>query len=61
MKWRVPDQEVDQRGPGDTLAKKKKVKTSDHKVITVAADRELFGRLVISAESRDVILKDILS
>jgi len=39
----------------NTLAKKKKVKTSDHKVITVAADRELFDHLVISAQSSDFI------
>jgi len=45
----------------NTLAKKKKVKTSELKVITVAADRELFGRLVISAQSRDINLKDVLS
>jgi len=43
------------------LAKKKKVKTSDHKVITVTADRDLFGRLVISVQSRDFRLKNVLS
>ena len=37
------------------------LKTSDHKVITVAADHELFGCLVISAQSRDINLKDVLN
>jgi len=45
----------------NTLAKKKKVKTSDQKVITVATDRELFGNLVIAAQSRDINLNDVLS
>ena len=44
-----------------TLAKKTKIKTSDDKTITVAADRDLFGRLVISAKSRDINLKEVLS
>jgi len=43
------------------MTKKKTVKTSDHKVITVATDRELFGRLLIPAQSRYIDLKDILS
>ena len=45
----------------DTLAKKTKIKTADNKVVTVAADRALFGRLVISARSRNINLKDVLS
>ena len=44
-----------------TLAKKTKIKTADDKTITVAADRDLFGRLVISAKSRDINLKEVLS
>lgn len=44
-----------------TLAKKKAVKTTDDKMITVSADRELFGRLVISAKTRQIDLKEVLT
>lgn len=44
-----------------SLAKKKMVKTADEKVLTVGADRDLFGRLVIAARSRDIDLRDVLS
>ena len=44
-----------------SLVKKKTVKLVDEKVITINADRELFGRLVIAAKSRDINLKDVLS
>lgn len=37
------------------------MKTTDEKVITVGADRDFFGRLVIAARSRDIDLKDVLS
>ena len=44
-----------------SLVKKKTVKLVDEKVLTINADRELFGRLVIAAKSRDINLKDVLS
>ena len=33
----------------------------DEKVLTINADHELFGRLVIAAKSRDINLEDVLS
>ena len=44
-----------------SLVKKKTVKLVDEKVLTTNADRELFGRLVIAAKSRDINLKYVLS
>lgn len=41
--------------------KKKKVKAADEKIISVSADRDLYGHLVISAKSRDINLKEVLS
>ena len=43
------------------LVKKKTVKTADEKVITLNTDRELVGRLVIAAKSRDSNLREIPS
>lgn len=37
------------------------MKTADAKVLTVCADRDLFGGLVIAARSRDIDLRDVLS
>ena len=37
-----------------TLTKTRKVKVRDDKIISVSADRELFGRLIISAKARDI-------
>ena len=37
------------------------MKLVDEKVLTTNADRELFGRLVIAAKSRDINLKYVLS
>ena len=44
-----------------TLAQKRQVKTADEKVQNITADRELFGRLIIAAKSRDVDLKEVLT
>ena len=44
-----------------SLVKKKTLKLVDEKVLTINADRELFGRLVIAAKSRDINMKDVLS
>ena len=43
----------------DALTRTKVIKTADNKTITVAPDRGLFGRLVISAKSRDINLKEV--
>lgn len=43
-----------------TMAKKTNVKAND-KVITVSADRDLFGRLLIAANTREINLKEVLS
>ena len=40
---------------------KKTVKISDEKVVTVSADRDLFGRLVIAAKARKFSLQEVLS
>lgn len=45
----------------ETLSRRKNVKTVDDKMFTIAADRDLFGRLIISAKSRDINLKKVLS
>ena len=44
-----------------TLSKKKTAKLTDEKVITLSADRELFGRLLITGKSRDINLRELLS
>ena len=42
------------------MAKKTNVKAND-RVITVSADRDLFGRLLIAANTREINLKKVLS
>ncbi|KAK3734694.1 hypothetical protein QZH41_002113 [Actinostola sp. cb2023] len=44
-----------------TLTRKLQVKAADEKLITVNADRDLFGRLLIAANFRQINLKDVLS
>ena len=44
-----------------SLSKTAQIKCSDEKIITISADRNLFGRLLIAAKSRDVDLKEVLS
>ena len=44
-----------------SLSKKKQVKTADEKIVTINADRDLFGRLLIAANSRGVQLREVLS
>ncbi len=44
-----------------TMAKKKQLKMADEKVITVSADRDLFGRLIVAAKERDVDLKSVFT
>ncbi|KAK3696845.1 hypothetical protein QZH41_003454 [Actinostola sp. cb2023] len=44
-----------------TITKVAKIKTSNEKVLTINADRELFGRMVVVARKRDIDLKDVLS
>ena len=43
-----------------SLVNKKTVKLVYEKVLFITADRELFGRLVITAKSRVINLKDVL-
>lgn len=43
-----------------SLTKKTNVKTKDEKVITIKADRDLFARLVIASNSRNINLKEVL-
>ena len=43
-----------------TMAKKTNVKAKD-RVITVSADQDLFGRLLIAANTREINLKEVLS
>ncbi|KAI8487179.1 hypothetical protein Bbelb_349770 [Branchiostoma belcheri] len=42
------------------LTKVKNIKCSDEKVITISADRNLFGRLLVAAKYREIHLKDVL-
>jgi hypothetical protein len=42
------------------MDKKKKVKLSNEKVVTISTDLDLFGCLVIVAKSRDVNLREVL-
>lgn len=44
-----------------TTTKKTKIKTASDKFITVSADRDLFGRLLIVSNARKVNLKEVLS
>ena len=44
-----------------TMVKKKQLKTAEKKVITVSADRDLFGRLIVAATARDVDLKSVFT
>lgn len=44
-----------------SMTKKVKVKAGDEKSITVHADRDLFGRLLIVANTRQINLMDVLS
>ena len=43
-----------------SLSKKAKVKSVDEKLVTVSADRNLFGRLLIASRSRDIDLREVL-
>jgi hypothetical protein len=44
----------------ESTTKKVKVKAIDDKLVTIGADRELFGRLLIAANARQINLKDVL-
>ena len=44
-----------------SLSKKTQAKSTDERMITVAADRDLFARLLIAANSRDIDLREVLS
>lgn len=44
-----------------TMIQKKKVKTTDEKLVTVSADRDLFGRLMIAAKAKDIRMKEVLT
>ena len=44
-----------------TLTKTRKVKVGDYKIISVSADRELFGRLIIAAKARGIDMKEVLT
>lgn len=43
-----------------TMSKKLNVKAANDKVITINADRDLFGRLLIAANARQINLKEVL-
>ena len=43
-----------------SLSKKGKVKSLDEKLVTVSVDRNLFGRLLIASQSRDIDLREVL-
>lgn len=45
----------------ESTTKKVRVKSTDEKMVTVGADRDLFGRLLIAANVRQVNLKEVLS
>ena len=42
------------------MSKRAKVKTKKEKLVSISADRNLFGRLVIAAKSRDINLKEVI-
>ncbi len=44
-----------------SMIKKRKTKAVDEKIVSISADRDLFGRLVIVAITRSVNLKEVLS
>ena len=44
-----------------SAAKKMEVKATNDKIITLTTDRELFGRLLVVAEQRDIDLREVLS
>ena len=44
-----------------STTRKVKLKASDEKITTLSADRELFGRLLIVANARQVNLKEVMS
>lgn len=44
-----------------TTTKKTRVKSTNEKFITVRADRDLFGRLLIAANARKINLREVLS
>ena len=44
-----------------SLSKKKKIRTADEKILTVNADRDLFGRVLITANLRGVQIREVLS
>ena len=44
-----------------TTTKKTSAKSSNEKLISVSADRDLFGRLLIAANGRQINLRDVLS
>ena len=43
-----------------SLSKKANMKSVDEKLVTVSADRNLFGRLLIASRSRDIDLREVL-
>ncbi|KAI8513944.1 hypothetical protein Bbelb_082680 [Branchiostoma belcheri] len=43
-----------------TKVKNINLKCSDEKVITISADRNLFGRLLVAAKYREIHLNDVL-
>ena len=44
-----------------TLTKTRKENVGDDKIISVSADRELFGCLIIAAKARDIDMKEELT
>ena len=44
-----------------TTTKKTSVKSTNEKFITASADRDLFGRLLIAANARQINLREVLS
>lgn len=43
-----------------SLSRKAKVKSVDEKLATVSVDRNLFGRLSMASQSRDIDLREVL-
>ena len=44
-----------------SMTKKVKVKVVDEKIVTVSADRDLFGRLLIVANARQISLMEVMT
>ena len=44
-----------------SFSNKTQAKTTDERIVTVSADRDLFARLLVAAKSRDVDLRDVSS